>query len=82
MYILECFGENVGFGKDHDFFIFRKNRTVGELIKYLDENCYFFKLEYLDQTPLINTRDKVLQEFTWEANSFITVSYKQLEFVD
>ena len=82
MYVLECFGDNVGFGNDYTFYVFRNKKTVGELIKYLDEHCSFFKLEYIDQKPLENIIDKVLPEFSWQANPFIGVNFKELEFAD
>ena len=31
MYVLECFGGNVGFGNDYAFYVFRNKKTVGEL---------------------------------------------------
>ena len=33
MYVLECFGGNVGFGTDYAFYVFRNKKTVVELIQ-------------------------------------------------
>lgn len=82
MYILECFGDNTGFGKDYAFFVFRKKKTIGELINYLDDNCGFFKLEYLDKTPIEKILNDTFTEFGWRANPYITVNFKELEFAD